>query len=234
MSLRVLDTTGTGDVADAVEAIDYAVAHGAQVINLSWGLEAQSQALRDAIERAGFRGVVVVCSAGNGGRNIDGQPYYPASFNLPNLISVGATDANDNLTSWSNWGAARVTVAAPGTNTLTTRMGGDYHAVTGTSAAAPLVTGIAGLLRTAYPNLNAANTRASIMAGARQVAGLSGKVATGGVAHAAASLIKAGAMGTGAGNGDGSGNSDGNIGNGNNGNGPGGNNNYGGSGGGIV
>jgi RHS repeat-associated protein len=231
MSLRVLDATGTGDLADAVEAIDYAVAHGARVINLSWGLEAQSQALHDAIERASFRGVLVVCSAGNNGRNLDGQPYYPASFNLPNIIAVGATDSGDNLTSWSNWGATSVTVAAPGTDILTTRRGGDYHAVTGTSAAAPLVTGIAGLLRTAHPYLNAAETRASIVSGTRQVAGLSGKVAAGGVTDAAASLIKAGDMGTGTGNGNGNGSGNGN-GNGDNGNGQPGNNDHGGNGGG--
>src|ERR1044072_1985129 len=70
MSLRVLDNTGTGDVADAVEAIDYAVAHGAHIINLSWGTNGESVAMRDAIERALRRNVVVVCSAGNGGRDI--------------------------------------------------------------------------------------------------------------------------------------------------------------------
>jgi len=64
MSLRVLDSTGTGDVASAVEAIDYAVAHGASVVNCSWGTDADSQFLKDAIERAGRRGIVVVASAG--------------------------------------------------------------------------------------------------------------------------------------------------------------------------
>src|SRR5204863_4233488 len=82
MSLRVLDNTGTGDIGDAVEAIDYAVAHGAQVINLSWGTAGESVALKDAIERAIRRNVVVVCSAGNGSRDVDTVPYYPASFNL--------------------------------------------------------------------------------------------------------------------------------------------------------
>jgi serine protease len=71
MSLRVLDNTGTGDVANAVQAIDYAVAHGAQVINLSWGTSGESAALKDAIERALRRNVVVVCSAGNGGKDLD-------------------------------------------------------------------------------------------------------------------------------------------------------------------
>jgi subtilisin family serine protease len=215
MSLRVLDNTGTGDVADAVEAIDYAVAHGARVVNISWGLETHSLALRDALERAAMRGVVVVCSAGNNGRNIDSQPYYPASFDLPNLISVSATDSSDNLTSWSNWGATRVTVAAPGVDSLTTRMGGDYHAVTGTSAAAPIVSGIVGIVRTAYPGLSGADTRASILTGTRQVGGLSGKVASGGVAQASGALAKAGGMISGGTQGGNTGG--GNGGNGNNG-----------------
>ena len=75
MSLRVLNNTGTGDIADAVEAIDYAVAHGAQVINCSWGTEGASIVLRDAITRAASANVVVVTSAGNGGRVITSAPY---------------------------------------------------------------------------------------------------------------------------------------------------------------
>ncbi|HEU4930612.1 MAG TPA: S8 family peptidase, partial [Pyrinomonadaceae bacterium] len=139
MSLRVLDNTGTGDVANAVEAIDYAVAHGAQVINLSWGTTGESIALKEAIERAIKRHVVVVCSAGNSGQDLDGTPYYPASFGLKDLIAVGASDNRDQLASWSNWGRRKVTVAAPGTNILTTQRGGGYWNVTGTSAAAPIV-----------------------------------------------------------------------------------------------
>src|SRR5205823_10269043 len=112
MSLKVLDSTGTGDVAAAIEAVDYAVAHGAQVINCSWGTDAYSQFLKDAIERAGRRGVVVVASAGNSGRDIDSQPYYPASFDLTNLIGVASSDGFDNLAQFSNWGATHVSVAA--------------------------------------------------------------------------------------------------------------------------
>src|SRR5678816_2037181 len=109
MSLRVLDNTGTGDIAGAVEAIDYAVAHGAHVINLSWGTNGESIALRVAIERAIRRNVVVVCSAGNGTRDLEVAPYYPASFNIRNLISVAASDNSDQLAGWSNWGARSIT-----------------------------------------------------------------------------------------------------------------------------
>jgi subtilisin family serine protease len=190
MSLRVLDNTGTGDIADAVEAIDYAVSHGAQVINLSWGTVGQSIALKQAIERALRRGVVVVCSAGNSGQDLDTNPYYPASFGLKDLIIVAATDNQDQLASWSNWGSRKATVAAPGTNILTTQRDGGYWSVSGTSAAAPLVTGIVGLLKTSRPPINASLITKVISDGARKVASLSGKVASGGVANASGALAK--------------------------------------------
>ena len=188
MSLRVLDNTGTGDVGDAVEAIDYAVAHGAQVINLSWGTTGESIALKEAIDRAIRRNVVVVCSAGNNGQDLDATPYYPASFGLKDLIAVGATDNRDQLASWSNWGARQVTVGAPGTNILTTQRGGGYWRVAGTSAAAPVVSGIAGLLKSENPRALTSSIARAISSSARRVVSLSGKVSSGGVVDAAGAL----------------------------------------------
>jgi subtilisin family serine protease len=124
MSLRVLDNTGTGDIGSAVEAIDYAAAHGAHVINLSWGTSGESRALKDAIARAIRRDVVVVCSAGNSGQDVTAAPYYPASFNIADLIAVAGTDNFDRLASWSNWGNGKVMLAAPSVSILTTKMGG--------------------------------------------------------------------------------------------------------------
>ena len=190
MSLRVLDNTGTGDVANAVQAIDYAVAHGAHVINLSWGTTGESMVLKDAIDCAIKRNVVVVCSAGNNGQNLDVNPYYPASFGLKDLIAVAGTDNFDQPASWSNFGARTVTVAAPGTDILTTQLGGGYRTVTGTSAAAPIVAGIAGLLKTLRPGANAVQIARAISDGVRKNVSLSGKVASGGVATAADALAK--------------------------------------------
>ncbi|HEY0004358.1 MAG TPA: S8 family serine peptidase, partial [Pyrinomonadaceae bacterium] len=227
MSLRVLDNTGTGDVAKAVEAIDYAVVHGAQVINLSWGTDGYSAALKDAIDRAGKSGVVVVCSAGNGGRDIENTPYYPASFDSPNLIAVASTNSSDLLESWSNRGASHVAVAAPGANILTTQTGGGYRVVSGTSASAPFVSGIAGLIKTVRPWLTANGTAAAIKEGSRPVGNLWGQVSTGGVANAPGALgalhaggrpsMDNGSGGNGAADGNGSsagnGNGNGNAGN---------------------
>lgn len=114
MNLRVLDNIGTGSVADAVEAIDYAAERGTQVINCSWGTDEEPLALKEAIQHAGTRGVVIVSSAGNSGRDIEGAPYYPSSYGLSNQIRVAATDNFDRLAYWSNYGATHVTIAAPG------------------------------------------------------------------------------------------------------------------------
>lgn len=188
MSLRVLDNTGSGDIADAVEAIDYAVAHGADVINLSWGTTGNSLILKDAIERAIRRGVVVVCSAGNNSQDIDRSPYYPASFGSRDLLAVAATDNFDQLATWSDYGRRNVTIAAPGNNILTTRMGGGYWTVTGTSASAPLVSGVAGLLKSVSRFSTPRSVARAISDGARNIASLSGKVSSGGVLDAAATL----------------------------------------------
>jgi RHS repeat-associated protein len=188
MSLRVLDSTGSGDVADAIEAIDYAVAHHAEVINLSWGTTGNSMALKDAIERAIRRGVVVVCSAGNDGDDIGTTPYYPASFGSRDLIAVAATDNQDQLATWSNFGGQNVTIAAPGNNILTTQIGGGYGTVTGTSASAPLVTGVVGLMKSVNPGLATHKIVNILTDDARQVASLSGKVSSGGVVDASACI----------------------------------------------
>jgi RHS repeat-associated protein len=190
MSLRVLDNTGTGDIASAVEAIDYAVTHGAEVINLSWGTTGESAALKDAIQRAIRRNVVVVCSAGNGSKDLTLSRYYPASFQLNDLITVAASNNFDQLASWSNWGAGSITVAAPGTDVLTTRMGGGYWNVSGTSAAAPVVSGIVGLLKTVRGFASAQVISKAISEGVRATASLSGKVSSGGVVSAAGALGK--------------------------------------------
>jgi YD repeat-containing protein len=188
MNLRVLNNTGTGDIGDAVEAIDYAAANGAQVINCSWGTDGASLFLREAIERAGQRGVIIVTSAGNSGRDITSSPQYPASYELSNVISVAATDHNDQLASWSNYSSTQVTVAAPGADILTTEVGGGYRTATGSSISAALVTGIVGLIKTVRPQLSPTQTKAAITNGARQVASLVGKVSSGGVVDAGDAL----------------------------------------------
>ncbi|MFQ6078637.1 MAG: S8 family serine peptidase, partial [Thermodesulfobacteriota bacterium] len=119
MPLRIFGAFGYGDSAKAIEAITYAADNGARVINASWGGGGFSQALYDAIFYASDAGCLFVAAAGNGGDDgigddNDQDPFYPASYDLPNIISVAATDHNDNLASFSNYGATSVDVAAPG------------------------------------------------------------------------------------------------------------------------
>lgn len=122
MPLRFLDLTGSGSTSDAISAILYAKANGAHIINNSWGGTEFSQALKDAIDA--FPGIVV-CAAGNGGLDVIGDnndaiPSYPASYSSPNIISVAATNFNDSLAGFSNYGATSVDVAAPGVNIYST------------------------------------------------------------------------------------------------------------------
>jgi RHS repeat-associated protein len=229
MPLKALDNTGSGTISDVVEAIDFAATHGASVINCSFGTDGYSQALLDAINRASMSGALVVTSAGNEGRDLSREPYYPASYTAGNLITVGATANGDQLAEFSNWGEGQVQIAAPGIDILTTYPNGDYVSVTGTSAAAPLVAGVAGLLKTIRGWVSAQAVRRGLIDGARKTNFLQGKVLSGGVVSAGEAIAvftkprDEGGSGGGGGNGGG--------GNGGGGNGGGGGGNGGGSGG---
>jgi len=125
MPLKVLDQNGEGTIADIIEATDYAAQNNARVINMSFSGSDFSQSLYDSI--ASYPNVLFVAAAGNGGEDNLGNDNdntlyseYPASFDLPNIISVAASDQKDNLTYFSNYGITSVDVAAPGANILST------------------------------------------------------------------------------------------------------------------
>ncbi len=113
MALRFLDAWGLGTTSDAIAAIEYANDMGADIINNSWGGSGYVQALRDAIDASD---ALVVCAAGNSGRNTDNAPHYPSSYASANIIAVAATNQDDQLAGFSNYGSASVDVAAPGTH----------------------------------------------------------------------------------------------------------------------
>jgi subtilisin family serine protease len=116
LPLRFLNGFGEGSVADAIEAINYAVSMGARVINASYGSIGFSSAELEAIQDAGEQGVLFVVAAGNRGADTDVSPEYPASYDLDNIISVAATTQTDALALFSNYGKNTVDVGAPGTN----------------------------------------------------------------------------------------------------------------------
>ena len=122
MPLRFLDAFGSGSVANAIEAIDYAIDKGARIINASYGSYTFSMAERDAIARARDAGILFVAAAGNDNWDNDSaSKNYPSSYNLANIIAVAATDQIDYRASFSNYGVNSVDVAAPGTSIFSTR-----------------------------------------------------------------------------------------------------------------
>ncbi len=191
MPLRFLDSRGSGTVADAISAIQFAINHRVDVINASWGGPDYSPALRDAFARAGAAGITVVAAAGNDGVSNDSSPTYPAAFSLPNLIAVAASDRRDQLAAFSNYGRG-VAVAAPGVGILSTE-GAGIGTMSGTSMAAPHVAGIAALVHSFNEYLPPTSVIAAISAGSIKNPALTGRVSSGGVADAAGALQAVGA-----------------------------------------
>lgn len=158
MSVKVLDADGYGTDEEIIQGIQYAVANGAKIINASLGGPGFSYSLYSAIATANAHSVLFIAAAGNGGDDLVGDnndlaPFYPASYNLPNIISVAATDQDDRRASFSNFGPNSVHVAAPGVYILSTipqNLYADKDFNMGTSMAAPHVAGLAGLLMSYY------------------------------------------------------------------------------------
>ncbi len=184
MALKFLDSQGDGDTENAVTAIYYAVAHGARVINASWGGSDYSQALHDAIRYAGNKGVVFVTASGNESVNNDTTPSYPANDRLANQISVAAIDRFGRLADYSNFGARTVDLAAPGTDVLSTVPGG-YDTYSGTSMAAPFVSGVVALLVGLHPEYTSSQLVSRVVKNVTPLASLVGKTVSGGLVSAA-------------------------------------------------
>jgi subtilisin family serine protease len=120
MAIRAASVTGFLAVDKIAEAIYYAVDNGAKIINASFGGSGFSQTSFDALSYAENHGVLFVAAAGNETADNDSNPHYPSSYSLSNIIAIAATDQNDSLASFSNYGATSVDVAAPGTNIYST------------------------------------------------------------------------------------------------------------------
>ncbi|MBI3079637.1 MAG: S8 family serine peptidase [Deltaproteobacteria bacterium] len=166
-----------------IEAINHAKNNGAHIVNISAGTTAFSQALKDAID--GASGLLFVTAAGNDGKDNDVRPIYPASFDSANIIAVAATDQNDNLASFSNFGATSVDVAAPGSNITTTQLGGGVRqSFSGTSAASPVVAGVAALVKARFPSKSVSELKSAILDNVDTKSSLSGKLVTGGRVNA--------------------------------------------------
>ncbi len=139
------DNSGAQNLNFTIQAVRYAVQMGAKIINYSGGGVLRSQQEEDALAYAAENGVLVVAAAGNEGVNSDFHHFYPANYNLPNIVAVTAVDRDGLLLPTSNFGRATVDIAAPGKNIYSTLPGGQYGFLTGTSQATAFVSGVAAL-----------------------------------------------------------------------------------------
>jgi hypothetical protein len=167
---KFLNAAGQGDTAGAIACLDYVAVlkdRGLNVVatNNSWGGGLYSQALTDAIRAQQQRGILFVAAAGNAGADNDVVRTYPCSTDLPNVLCVAATDHNDALAGFSNRGHGTVHLGAPGVNILSTTPAGAYQAMSGTSMAAPHVTGVVALLYAQDPSRGWLAVRNRILTG---------------------------------------------------------------------
>jgi subtilisin family serine protease len=188
MGSKFLDATGSGTTANAINAIEFTIQAKAalgpgttdvRVLSNSWGGGAFSQALLDEINKANTNNMLFVAAAGNSAENNDVTPHFPSSYNAPNVVAVAATDQNDGLASFSNFGPTSVHLGAPGTNILSTVIGGAYSYFNGTSMATPHVSGSAALILSKL-TLTTAALKSQILNNVDSIPALAGITTTGG------------------------------------------------------
>jgi thermitase len=188
MAVRYYSDTASGaqNLMNTVKAINYAVDHGANVINYSGGGAEFSAGEMKAIQRAEAKGVVFVAAAGNEYQDTDkpGNAYFPAAYGLSNIIAVAGTNQKNELLPSSNWGKKHVHVAAPGEHIYSTLPKGRYGYLTGTSQATAFVSGLAALILSEIPGLKPVEVRDIIMKTVDKHASLEGKIVSGGKINA--------------------------------------------------
>ncbi|MCP4216314.1 MAG: S8 family serine peptidase [bacterium] len=191
MALKCFPASGSGYISDAVPCIEYAVAHGANIINASWGGTYYSYALNAAITAAENAGVLVVASAGNSYSNNDTRPQYPSSYPHDNIIAVAAVGYKMELELYSCYGLNSVDVAAPGNSIRSTTPGSTYSFKSGTSMAAPHVAGLAALIKSNEPELTASQIKNRILSTVKRTNSMKDKILSGGLINAYYALIDA-------------------------------------------
>lgn len=180
MPLKFLNGVGVGTTSNAIRAIYYAVNNGASILNNSWGGSSYSTALAEAVTYTYSKGALFVAAAGNSAINNDSSPTYPASYDVPNVMSVAATTDYDYLASFSNFGSGTVHLGSPGVYILSTIPSNAFGTSSGTSMAAPFVAGTAAQMKVASPNMLGYQIKTILLGHITRVAQLNGKVNTGG------------------------------------------------------
>lgn len=151
---------GTGTISNTIKAIKYATRMGANICNMSWGCEVYSSSLEQAMRESNM---LFITAAGNSGTDNNLYPVYPASFELPNMISVTFIDSDGDLCLLSNYGGRSVDIAAPGEDILSTMVGNTYGVMSGSSMAVPHVSGIAAMIYAYSNSLYPANVKDLIL-----------------------------------------------------------------------
>ncbi len=196
MALKVFRPNGYGYNSDILEALDYIskkIDNGENIvaINASYGGGGGSQddSMNEAIKKLGSKGVVFCAAAGNDGKDIDRDPIYPASYNASNIIAVAASDQDDKLASFSNYGKNSVDVAAPGKNILSTYPENKYAYMDGTSMATPNITGLVALLSAKFPSDSVSDIKNKILNNVDKISSYKGKIASEGRANSYKALL---------------------------------------------
>lgn len=195
LGAKFLGNTG-GTSANAIKAVDYFTGlknKGLNIVatNNSWGGGGFSQALKDAIDRAGAAGILFIAAAGNSGTNNDATASYPSGYTSANIIAVASITSTGSLSSFSQYGATTVDIGAPGSGIWSTvpvasgkgknaTVGSGYASYNGTSMATPHVSGAAALYASLNPGATAAQIKAAILAQSLPTGSLSGKVVSNG------------------------------------------------------
>lgn len=208
MALKAASSAQGIDVGSAVSSIQYAIDHEADIINMSFGLDKPLPTLKVMIERANEAGLLTVAAAGNGdqfgnGMNNDHIPQFPSNYEVPNIISIGATRIDDFLTKYSNFGKTNVDIAALGgfsdqfvgprgllsSASITNPNGFLTQPQQGTSMSAPIVSGVAGLILSKSPDLEPAQVIEVLMKSGRKVSALKDLVKSESVVDAEAAIL---------------------------------------------
>lgn len=172
--------------AKIAKAISYAVSMGATIANHSWGANKPKDAsvaiLEKAVKAAGKRGMLSIFAGANDTINNDFDPFWPANISTAETISVASSTAKDTISGFSNYGETLIQIAAPGSDILSTypRSLGEYKRLDGTSMAAPMVAGVASLVKSVYPKLRPAQIRTRILKGIDKLPALQNVVSTAG------------------------------------------------------
>jgi len=196
---KFLSSSGSGSLSNAIKAINYGTAlrrAGNRVVvsSNSWGGGSYSATLAAAIQASADAGILFVAAAGNAASNNDLTPSYPASYTNDNVISVASTTSSGALSSFSNYGATSVDIAAPGSSILSSYLNDSYAYLSGTSMAAPQVSGVALLAQSICSGtLSYQQVKNSILSSGTVYPGLSGQVQTSAIVNAFGAVVAANA-----------------------------------------